>query len=92
MNDDDKSGDEFAFVTSKVTLAEDNDMTFSVIVGGIDIPMIVDSGASCNVISRSEWENLNGINAIHLRKIKLNFTHMDNQNHCQLQGSSQLTL
>ena len=49
--------DDYAFIVSNVTSGE-TDMTIDVSVGGVRIPMIVDSGASCNVIGRNEWEPL----------------------------------
>ena len=53
---------DYAFTISNVT-SGGCEMTIDVNVGGVQIPMIVDSGASCNVIGRDEWENLksNGV-------------------------------
>ena len=55
------SGDEFAFTIA--SSARDDDK-LSVNVGGVNIKMLIDSGASCNVIDKELW------NALKQQKIK----------------------
>ena len=47
--------DDYAFIISNVT-SGDTDMTNNTTVAGTEIPMIVDSGASCYVMGRNVWE------------------------------------
>ena len=49
--------DDYAFIISNV-MHGDNDITLDVTVGGVQIPMIVDSGATVNVVGRNQWEHL----------------------------------
>ena len=44
----------------------ESDLTINVTIGGIQIPLIVDLGASCNVVGRDEWEHIKskGINGV----------------------------
>ena len=49
--------DDYAFIISNVTHG-DNAITLDVTVGGVQIPMIVDSGATVNVVGRNQWEHL----------------------------------
>ena len=49
------SGEEYAFSVNNGNQVSN---MISVSIGGIPTHMIIDSGASCNLISRNEWERL----------------------------------
>ena len=51
----------YAFTVRKIS--ENNcDSAIDVKVGGINLPMIIDSGASCNILGREQWETLRANN------------------------------
>ena len=71
----------YAFTVTKIS--ENNcDSAIDVKVGGINLPMIIDSGASCIILGREQWETLkaNNIQCVSSKETK-NCTHMDPLSH-----------
>ena len=56
--EDRSSSDEYAFSVG----CHSNNGQVSVTVGGIAIPMLIDSGATCNIVDRTTWEHLKQAN------------------------------
>ena len=79
---EDKQGDdcEYAFgISDDSSVSSDGKM--SVIVGGLSLPMIIDSGASCNVVGRNVWEYLkaNNVKCVSSKASKKLFPYGSNQ-------------
>ena len=53
---------DYAFIVSQISENYSSDSTINVAVGEVDMPMIIDSGASCNILGREQWEKLKSNN------------------------------
>jgi hypothetical protein len=56
-DDSDSSGDEESFRLASVRRLNSNDF-IAIKIGGVDLKVIVDSGATCNVIDEGTWKRL----------------------------------
>lgn len=54
VDSDDSDDEDYAFIVN----AEKQAVSIPVKIGGVPTDMIIDSGATCNLISRLEWERL----------------------------------
>ena len=53
---------DYACIVSNVSENYSSDSSIDVEVGGVIIPMIIDFGASCNILGREQWEQLKSSN------------------------------
>ena len=70
-----EEGDRYAFTVRNVSDAS-GDAKIEVNVGGIPVNMIIDSGATCNIIDQNLWEHLKSKNIECESTVRRMFTHM----------------
>lgn len=60
---DKKKGEiDYACIVSNVSENYSSDSSIDVEIGGVVIPMIIDFGASCNILGQEQWEQLKSSN------------------------------